>query len=166
MAEDDLSDMPFIKLARTRWLSRGKVITRIYTNWYVLSEYFSTVVSEPQGINGPQRYKAREILNVLNDDVNHLYLTFALPIVTEFERVNAFFQSDKADPNASIVELDLHYRSLNARVYDTRGNQKALSLVDFRAKFLSECQDFTKRHTVEELQNVKLRCLDMLKECI
>lgn len=38
-------------------------------------------------VDAAQRYKARELLRMIKDDVNHLYLSFALPVVTEFERV-------------------------------------------------------------------------------
>lgn len=164
--ESPNSDMPFTKLSQTRWLSRGKVISRIYQNWDVLQRYFSAINSDPQKLNGAQRYKAREILNMIHDKANHLYLTFALPIITEFERVNAFFQSDKADPNVALSELNLHFRSLKARVYDTKGNERAISLVDFGAKFVSECQASLKSLPTDTLELLKLRCLGMLKECI
>ena len=53
------------------------------------------------------------------------------PVVKEFEKVNAFFQASKACPDKIVQELDMHYRALRARLYDSRGNAKALSLVDF-----------------------------------
>ena len=75
---------------------------------------------------------------MFRDKVNHLYLIFALPIVEEFEWVNAFFQSSKADPHRSLRGLDLLHCSMKARVYDDRGNEKVLSLVDFGASFVTE----------------------------
>ena len=46
------------------------------------------------------------------DNVNHSYLTFTLPVITEFERMNALFHSSKAIPDRAFGELDLHYRTL------------------------------------------------------
>ena len=53
---------------------------------------------------------------MVQDNVNHLYLTFALPEVTEFERVNALFHSSKTNPGKTFRELDLHHSTLKSRV--------------------------------------------------
>ena len=140
--QSSYNEMPFLKFSCTRWLSRGKVIFSIHKNWNTLEMYFASIANDPQKLSPAQRYKARELLKMLQDRVNHLYITFALPIVTEFERVNAFFQSNKADPDKVVAELNLHFLSIKSRVYDSHGNPKALSLVDFGAKFLSECNAF------------------------
>ena len=169
MDDDSVLETPFTRFAQTRWLSRGKVMSRIHKNWSVLQEYFSVMINtDSQKLNAVQRYKAREILNMLLDKANHLYLTFALPIVTEFERVNAFFQADKADPNVALDELNCLFRSLKTRVSDSHGNEKALSLVDFGAQFAAESQEFLRssHDAAQSLQNIKGRCLDLLKECI
>lgn len=108
---------------------------------------------------------------MLQDPINHLYLTFALPVVTEFERVNAFFQSSKANPDKALEELDLHHRSLKSRVHDSRRNQKSVSQIDFGAKFVTEFNDLQKNgHNGGNIEKIllalKRRCLEMLIECI
>ena len=147
----------------------GKVISKIYMNWETLQRYFSvTIQNDCQKMTPAQRYKARELLKMLQDKVNHVCLTFALPVITEFERVNAFFQSSKANPDKALGELDLHHRSLKSRVYDNCGNQKSLSQIDFGAKFIAEFNDLRKYVVNSEntLLVVKQRCLEMLLECI
>ena len=131
----------------------------------VAAHYVTTKI---QRLTPAQRYKARELLRMVQDNVNQLYLTFALPGVTEFERVNAFFQSSKANPDKAFGELDLHHRTLESRVYDNRGNQKSLSQIDFRAKFATEFNDLRKNDGNSEntLLAVKQRCLEMLMTCI
>ena len=47
------------------------------------------------------RYKAKVIHEMLNDDINYLYMIFLSPFVPEFEKVNAFFQSTNSDPEIS-----------------------------------------------------------------
>lgn len=73
------------------WLSRGKLLSAIYKNWALLQKYFENVTAENHKLTPDQRYKARELLRMVQANVNHLYLAFALPVVTEFERVNALF---------------------------------------------------------------------------
>lgn len=73
---------------------------------------------------------------MLLDQQNYLYFVFATPIVQEFEKVNALFQLEKSDPQELFDKLDLHYKSLKSRLFDTRGNKKNIDRVDFGAKFL------------------------------
>lgn len=46
---------------------------------------------------------------MVTDNVNHLCLTFTLPVVTEFEGMDALFHSSKANTDKAFGELDLHY---------------------------------------------------------
>ena len=163
--------MPFAKFCITRWLSRGKIISAIYKNWAVLQRYFENVTTptESQRLTLPKvQVKARELLRMVQDNVNHLYITFALPVVTEFERVNALFQSSKANPDNAFGGLDLHHHTLKSRVYDNRGNQKGLCQIDFGAKFMAELNALQKNDGNSEntLLVVKQRFLEMLMACI
>ena len=67
------------------------------------------------------RYKARLIKEMLNDQINQLYFHFLSPVVTDFERVNAFFQATDIEANEMVKELNLYYNSLSGRVYDSSG---------------------------------------------
>ncbi|KAK8388376.1 hypothetical protein O3P69_020400 [Scylla paramamosain] len=57
--------------------------------------------------------------------------------VTEFERLNALFQSTNGKPSTLFHELDIHF---TCRVYDEKDMPLPLEKIDFGAKFLSECQ--------------------------
>ncbi|CAK8684938.1 unnamed protein product [Clavelina lepadiformis] len=48
------------------------------------------------------------------------------PVIQEFEKVNAFFQASKADPEKMVSELDVHYKTLKQRLYDTRFQSELL----------------------------------------
>ena len=129
--------LPFQKMSTTRWLVRGKVIYNLLVNWEELRAYF--MVAEPE-CSSDVRYKARMILSMLNDPINYIYFHFLSPIVTEFERVNSFFQATNANPDDMVKELFLHYKSLRARLYAQCGDALPTSRVDFGAKFLMEAQ--------------------------
>eukprot|EP00795_Rhopilema_esculentum_P005711 gene5711-10962_t len=64
-------------------------------NWEELKVYF--IVAESQ-CNQNARFKARMIQEMLADLANYLYIHFVTPVVSQFERVNAFFQAINADP--------------------------------------------------------------------
>ena len=46
------------------------------------------------------QFKARMIKEMLNDPINHLYCHFLSPVVSEFERVNTFFQATDLEAHA------------------------------------------------------------------
>ncbi|XP_046858466.1 uncharacterized protein LOC124451913 [Xenia sp. Carnegie-2017] len=135
MNPDDVQDVPFEKYSTTRWLVRGKVIFRILTNWFELQAYFRT--AQPETTQAA-RFKARILLDMLNDPVLYLYFHFVSPLVTEFDRVNAFFQATDGDPEEMFTELNVHHKSLYGRVFDHQGKHLAIYEVDFGGKFLSE----------------------------
>ena len=74
---------------------RGKIIYNCLVNWEELRAYFTVAIPET---NQESRYKARTLLDMLNDRIIFLYLHFVSPLVTEFERVNALLQATDADP--------------------------------------------------------------------
>ncbi|CAB4001705.1 zinc finger MYM-type 6-like [Paramuricea clavata] len=93
MSPDNDQAPPFEKYSKTRWLVRGKVIFKILMNWGELKAYF--MVAQPASTQSA-RYKAHLLLDMLKDPTILLYFHFASPLVTEFKRVNAFFQATES----------------------------------------------------------------------
>lgn len=104
---------------------------------------------------------------MFNDDINYLYFVFCSPIVSEFERVNAFFQSSNISPSQLLHELDIHFKSLNRRVYSEDGSLLPLNLTDFGAKFSMECKrTLSDKQEAGHLLALQRRCQDMLLELV
>ncbi len=98
-------------------------------------------------------------------------MVFLSHIVTEFERLNALFQSKNVDPEKLMKDLDLHYMALHTRVCDNNGNKIALSQVGFGPKFLSEADKLTRKHAGDSdfqsrLASMKIKCHGMLLEAV
>ena len=166
--DDGQNAAPFEKYSTTRWLVRGKIIFRILTNWNELKAYFLTA---QQATTQAARFKARILLNMLNDPMMSLYFHFVSPLVTEFDRVNAFFQATDADPDEMFTELSLHSKSLRGRVFHLEGKPLAIEKVDFGCKFLLEATKYVSAQqdkvTAEaKVLEVKKRCLDFLLEAV
>lgn len=160
--------LPFQKLSCTRWLVRGKIIYNILVNWEELKAYFATVAPSA---DASCRYKAREILRMLNDPVNFLYFHFMSPVVTEFERVNALFQKTDADPGELVKELELHHKSLQGKILSMKGEPLTLDKIDYGGKFAHELNIFLKNHrnsteAVDKAGHVKERCAVFLTEAL
>ena len=161
--------LPFQKMSATRWLVRGKVIYNILVNWEEIKAYF--MVEEPS-MKSDMRYKARMILSMLNDQINYLYFHFLSPVVTEFERVNAFFQSTNADPEEMVQLLFRLHQSLRDRIHEFRSNNLLpTSRIDFGVKFLMEMKKYSADQGDSELAkaNVKellVRCKSYLVELL
>ena len=105
LRSDGQNAAPFEKHSTTRWLIRGKIIFRSFTNWNELKAYF---LSAQQASTQAARLKARILLDMLNDPMMYLYFHFVSPLVTEFDRVNAFYLATDADPDEMFTELSLH----------------------------------------------------------
>ncbi|KAK4313380.1 hypothetical protein Pmani_015275 [Petrolisthes manimaculis] len=145
-------------MSETRWLVRGKIIYNILVNWEELKAYFN--IAKIQG-GQDVRYKARMLWEMLSDGTNYLYFVFASPIVTEFERLNALFQSTNCKPSHLCHELEIHCTSLTRRVYDENGFPVPLEKVDFGAKFISESERILANEK-EQLQKLQDRCQEMM----
>lgn len=158
--ESSTLPLPFQKFCQTRWLVRGKVIFNILLNWEELKLYFS--LAEAKG-EASVRYKARIIADILRDPISHLYFHFLSPVVTEFERVNAFFQATDIDPHEMIKELNLYYCSLRNRVYDSSGLPLPSAKVDFGAKSIFEADALTRRHNNDA--NITKKVHDTFGRC-
>lgn len=137
--DDDERKAPFQKYSTTRWLVRGKVTFHILLDWDELKVYFMTVKCES---NQDARYKARTIHGMLDDPINYLYFHFVSPLVTEFDRVNVFFQATDADPEEMHKELAAHGKSLRGRVFDRFGNRLPMQKVEFGGKFAFEVNKY------------------------
>ena len=71
---------------------------------------------------------------MLNDRIIFLYSHFVLPLVTEFECVNALLKATDADPEEMSKELLSHSKSLQARINDSDGSPLPIEKVDFGGK--------------------------------
>ena len=67
----------------------------ILTKWNELCAYFSCA---EYGIDQRAKLKAQVIKEILVERTNFLWLTFLAPIISDFERVNSFFQATCIDP--------------------------------------------------------------------
>jgi hypothetical protein len=130
-----------------RWLVRGKIIFNILSNWDILKTYFSLAECEGEV---SVCFKARLIKEMLHDPINYLYFHFLSPVVSEFERVNGYFQATDAEDNEAVKEVDLFYNSLRGRVYNSSGVPLPTDRVDWGAKFVFEADALIHRTSNDE----------------
>lgn len=76
----------FVQLSTTRWLCRFNVIKIILEHYEELKVHFHTVVEKEKC------FMARTLNEMLQDDVNYVYLTVLKPILFEINKVNLIFQ--------------------------------------------------------------------------
>ena len=157
-------------MSTTRWLVRGKVIYNLLVNWEEIKAYF--MVEEPN-LKSSMRCKAKMILRMLNDPVNLLYFHFLSPVVTEFERVNAYFQTTNADPDEMVRQLFCLQKSLRERIYGFGGGDTILPLscIDFGVKYLMETNKYMEGQgnssTAKEIvKDISTRCKSFLVELL
>jgi|SRR5215469_2231052 len=136
----------FISPCNTRWLVKGKCIYVILSQWEELKSYFNFLVDTERN------YHARIISEMLLDFTNYLYLTFILPIIQDFESVNASFQATNADPCKVFADLDILHQSLKQKI-----KTKSLG-----AKF-ELCLKESNLTEIDK-QTVKARCINFLLE--
>ena len=79
------------------------------------------------------------IRDMLRDPRNKLLFHFLVPVIQEFEQINAFFQVKEADPQDLDEELRFHHLSLKRCLFDVNGNALVNNRIDFGVKFLAEC---------------------------
>lgn len=156
--------LPFKKTSCTRWLVRGTVIYNILVNWLELKTYFQ---QESRCATQKARYKARMIFDIINDDINQLYFIFLCPIIQEFEKVNALFQSQNVEPENLVKELNIHYQSLERRLYSHEGNLLQIHEVDFGAHFSHELMKYKQHNSnADAVNNLLKRCHEFLLELL
>ena len=124
--------LSFLKLSKTRWLVRSRVIKKIISNWMILQSYFFDEANEA---TQSTKFKANMLKNLFNDSINYLYLIFLYPVVNEAEKVNAFFQSKNLDPSHMLKELEDFSNSLKSRIYNSLKQELPAKWCDFDIEF-------------------------------
>jgi len=110
---DDLST-PFERYVETRWLARYKVMINIHKNWDTLKSYFELIIPN---LSLGQKFEVKALLDMMKDESNHLLMAFLIPIVGEFEKLNAMFQATgSADAENAYDALEKCVHSLRKRV--------------------------------------------------
>ena len=67
---------PLKRYSKMTWLVRGKVILNCLVNWVELKAYYMSALPT---CTQDAWYKARSILEMLNDPIVHLYFHFVSP---------------------------------------------------------------------------------------
>ena len=83
---------------------------------------------------------------ILKGPINYLCFHFLCPVVTEFDKGNAYFQATNIDANELVKQLHCFYESFTGRVYNKNGH--ALP-VDFRGKFILEATNLIKNNSID-----------------
>ena len=94
---------------------------------------------------------------MLRDPINYLHLHFLSPVVSEFERVDAFFQATDIDSNEMMKELNLYYNILRGRVYNSSGVALPTDKAAHWAKFIYEATALIRNHNNDEHTEVDER---------
>jgi len=87
------------QLSSTRWLARAYVVNSILENWLELKTHFSTV------INKEKCYTTRVINEMLQENINYLFLLIIRPILNEFNHLNLTFQKNVVDIGKSYDDI-------------------------------------------------------------
>ena len=97
---------------------------------------------------------------MLNDPILELFFIFVTPIVQEFESLNCKLQAESCDAEKLFQELNTLQVTLRGRLYDDRGNKKAISLLDFGNKFISACASLAQKDLGkhDQINDMKRRC--------
>ena len=82
----------------------------ILTKWEELKLYFNILKEKDKN------YHANIIVIMLNDETNYLFLTFMLPLIQDFEHMNAAFQATHTDICKLFKDLDVLYQSLKQQI--------------------------------------------------
>ena len=112
--------------SKRRRLVREKVLNNIMLN---LEELKPHLMSVEKVCGQNTRYKAGMIKEMLCDPTVHWYQQCVTPVIMEFERLYAFFQSTGADQQDLEPELSPHQEALRARVHAADGPPRATSCV-------------------------------------
>ncbi|KAK3862369.1 hypothetical protein Pcinc_001950 [Petrolisthes cinctipes] len=161
MNDEFVQPSKFITPSTTRWLVKGKCIFSILTQWDELKAYFDVINDKDKN------YHARVLCEMLADCRNFLYLTFVLPIIQDFEKVNAAFQASNANPIKVFEDLQQLHKSLLVRLYEggsTNSGILPLDQIDLGVKFDRELMKIKTRLSEEDVNNLKKRCRDFLIE--
>ena len=94
---------------------------------------------------------------MLNDPINHLYFHFLSPVVSEFEKANAFFQGTDIEADAMMKELSTYYESL-----------KSFTGACLPVEKVDQLNQLNRQNNqgVQEVREVYNRCYVMLLEAV
>ena len=149
----------FVTPSATRWLVQGKCIYLILTQWEELKAYFSSIVDK--------NYTARTLRDMLHDETNKLYLTFACPIIQNFETLNAAFQATNPDPTKLFQEVEEFRDFLLQKVYkDFRQRQLPWLLSDAKLGDKFEYDLKLSKISPERKIAIQQRCHDFILEAV
>lgn len=95
-----------LKLSQTRWLSRGKVISRILEQWEALKLFFQSEAKTDK-IDG-----ARQIFSTMNAPGTKHMLVFLNYVLQKVDRMNLEFQSENFRLSTLYSSITDEYRSL------------------------------------------------------
>jgi hypothetical protein len=65
-------------------------------------------------------FKPRLLKEMLSEYKNYMFIEIATPVVQEFRRLNSLFQQTKADSHELYLQIFLHQKSLQNRLYDAK----------------------------------------------
>lgn len=107
---DAIKFKKLVQISTTRWLSYGLAVKRVLEQWIELKYHFSIIATA-------ESEKTAQIIHDLmcNDEIK-LYLIFMAPILTEMNRLNLNFQSDKMDAGTVYDTLLVSLLSIATRV--------------------------------------------------
>lgn len=96
---DGKEPLQMIPISGTRWLARSNCVKRVLDQYDALKLHFQLSSSNCE------KYLSRELHAMYSDAANEVYLTFLMPILADFERVNLLFQKEHADHCSILNEL-------------------------------------------------------------
>jgi hypothetical protein len=153
MEADNPEDIckPFKKYVETRWLARAQVIRNIVKNWDSLLAYFSSISDIPM----EQMGDVQTLCETFKDRSKYALLVFLLPIIEQFERLNAMFQGTSGAEKAYEALLRV-FNSLKHRVMTSgpRAEKRQMKDVEFGPLFDTACHQYAYGKGDHEIQKV------------
>ena len=149
----------FVSPSTTRWLVRGKCMYSILIQWEELKAYFSSIVDKS--------FDARMLKDMILDESNKLYLTFACPIIQNFEALNAAFQASNPDPTKLFQELDELRNFLLKKIYrNFSQRQLPWLLSDGKLGDKFELDLKVCNLSADKKKAIQMRCHDFIVEAV
>lgn len=97
-------------MSDTRWLSIELAVSRILDQWDELKLHFNLAATKEKC------YKSQILHELYSDQINHLYLIFLKPILSDMQKVNKCFQSNKTNATELLNDLMFAINSLKQLV--------------------------------------------------
>lgn len=85
-------------------------VKRILQQWIELKLHFNMAAKEEKC------FKAQTLHSLFSDEVNHLYLLFLHPVLTEMQNINKIFQSKNANSSKLLRDLLFAINSLKTKI--------------------------------------------------